>query len=100
MIETRAQLLHEVTEFRSGLLDGREPGDMCFAVSAALEGYLNFAGCPCEIVRGEVDGCEHFWIVLPDSTIVDATADQFPQPNGQPMPEVYIGNLPEWYQCE
>ncbi len=98
MIKSHKELLHEVTEFRSGLLDGREPGNMCFAVSAALEGYLNFVGYPCEMVSGEVSGDEHFWIVLPDGTIIDATANQFSQPDGKPMPEVYIGNLPEWYQ--
>ena len=97
-MDKTATLLHEVTEFQSGLLDGRGTTDMCFVVCAALEGYLNFSGRACKVVKGEVNGCNHFWIALPDGRIIDPTADQFPRPNGPPMPKVYIGPLPAWYQ--
>ena len=94
------ELLHEVTGFRSGLLGGVESKDMCFVVAAALEGYLNFIGYPCELIKGEIGHSNHFWLALPDGTIIDPTADQFPKPDGQSMPEVYIGSLPEWYRCD
>ena len=92
-----ATLLHEVTEFSAGILDGRAPGDMCFAVCAPLSAYLRFIGYPCEMVEGNIDGVQHFWLRTAEGTIIDPTADQFNQPQDQSTPSVYIGKQPAWY---
>ena len=93
----RCELLHEVTEFRAGILDGRAATDMCFAICAPLSGYLNFIGYLCEMVEGKIDGVQHFWLIATDGTIIDPTADQFDQSEGKSMPSVYIGPQPVWY---
>lgn len=70
---------------------------MCFMMSAALEGYLNFTHFPCRMVEGACLGNHHWWIELEDGTVVDATASQFSHANGRPLPEVYVGSRREWY---
>ena len=94
------ELLHEVTEFRAGILDGRAPMDMCFVICAPLSGYLSFIGYPCEMTEGNIDGVQHFWLVTADGTIIDPTADQFDKPDGKSMPSIYIGGRPTWYNRE
>jgi hypothetical protein len=64
---------------------------MCFAVSSALAGYLEFCGYTCKLTEGQVGEWNHCWLTFPDSTILDATADQFG------LPSVYIGTKPENY---
>ena len=63
----------------------------------ALVGYLHFAGYDCSLVQGAIGDWEHFWIQLPSGSIIDPTADQFKQPDGNPMPKVYHGEKPNWY---
>ena len=73
---------------------------MCFFICVYLSSYLNFSGHPCEMVEGNIDGAQHFWIVAKDGTIIDPTADQFNQPDGQSMPAVYVGSQPAWYKLK
>ena len=86
--------------FRKGVLDGADPACRCFMVSAPLAGYLEACGCRCMLVEGNIDTWQHFWIELPDGTIVDPTASQFKKPNGARMPHVYIGTKPDWYRSK
>src|SRR5205807_740431 len=90
-----------VLGFRRGLLNGRESYDMCFALAAPLEGYLNALGYEAKMIKGVVDcgeyDLEHFWLKLSDGLIIDPTADQLPRRNGKRPPKVYIGELPSWY---
>lgn len=56
-------------------------------------------GVECRLIKGSVHkeiNC-HFWLELPDGTIIDATASQFRRRNQRAMPLVYIGERPEWY---
>lgn len=91
-------LKSDVAAFRRGILDGRKSARMCCAVSMPLAGYLEFCGIPCVLVHGEVIDNNHTWIKLADGRIIDATADQFKNPDGTRMPQVYIGELPDWYR--
>ncbi len=85
-------------EFRKGLLGKKSSNGMCFAVCSALAGYLRFVGQECEVTEGEISHWQHFWITLPDGIIIDPTADQLLKPDGNDMPEFYIGRKPEWYK--
>lgn len=93
-------MLHLVRQFRDGILDGEDPEQWCFMVSAPLEGFLSAMGIKCKLVKGQVHTYSHFWIELEDKTIIDATASQFRRPNGREMPIVFIGNKPDWYQVK
>ena len=99
-MSTRTRALREQVElFRKGLLGKRAATQMCFMVSSALAGYLEFTGaCKCRVVQGEVRNCGHYWIALENGQIIDATADQFRKPNGGKMPPIYIGQKPRWYE--
>lgn len=85
------------TEFRSGILGRKSAYAMCLAVSAPLASYLQFCGYNCKLTEGVVGMWNHFWITLPDGTIIDPTADQF-NSTYIPMPKIYIGPLPEHYK--
>ncbi len=98
----QVKLVKIATDFRAGLLDGKGSASMCFVCCSALEGYLAFLGVQARLTRGIVDigedwEAEHFWLTLPDGTILDPTADQFKQPGGQDMPPVFLGVKPAWY---
>jgi hypothetical protein len=98
MLSKREKLRRTVQAFREGVLDGEAPDRMCFVLSIALDSYLGFCGTRCELVKGQVFDCEHFWLKLIDTgEILDATADQFRAPDGSEMPRVYIGAQPDWY---
>lgn len=91
-------LLNLVRRFRNGVLGDRPSDLMCGVVSYPLEGYLNFLGIKCHVVRGP-EG-EHYWIELEDGRIIDATADQY-NSEFRKMPKVYIGPKPNhWPYCE
>jgi len=94
------KLLRDATNFRKGILEGQPSKAMCFAVAAPLQGYLSFTGLKCRLIEGGVGEWVHFWIELPDGTILDPTADQFESPDGLKMPPVYIGKKPDWYLQE
>jgi len=89
-----------VRKFTKGLLDEEEPRGMCFAVSCALSGYLIFLGYENKVVEGEIvldgDIYQHYWINY-KNMIIDPTANQFIHPDGGEMPDIYIGEKPDWY---
>lgn len=86
------ELRRVVTEFRDGILCGRPSEGMCFAVCAALQGYLDMFGLDTEMVEANFAEINHVWLRLPDGRIIDPTADQFG------LPPVYIGPLPLVYE--
>lgn len=98
---TDKQLLKTVTSFRKGILGKRGPELMCFAICSPLAGYLSMFGFETELIQGGIDGiwCNHTWLKLPDGRILDPTASQFNNDDKPEriMPEVYLGNRPEWY---
>lgn len=94
-----SKLLNIVKQFRKGILDGRGPISMCYAVCAPLSAYLQVCGYDNKLVCGEVNSGywqEHYWLDFGDF-IVDPTASQFKNPQGGRMPQVYIGSRPQWY---
>lgn len=96
------ELIRTVTGFRSGILGGRKPNRMCFAVCAPLHSYLSGLGFKTSLIEGIVEHgdqeTDHYWIELPDGRIIDPTASQFNDPStGNQMPDVYIGPVPAWY---
>lgn len=95
---SRRELRETVTAFRKGILNGRDSDQMCFAVCAALQGWLRFLGVETELVEGDFGRTDHYWLALPDGRIIDPTADQFTTPAGEKMPKVYIGDRPLWYR--
>jgi hypothetical protein len=99
---THTALKRLVRAFRDGILEGEDPEGYCYVVSAPLEAYLRLTSIRCTLVRGSVHkeiNC-HYWLELPDGTIIDATASQLRRPNGRAMPYVYVGPLPAWYAVE
>jgi hypothetical protein len=86
-----------VRQFRDGVLDGEDPENWCYMVSAPLQGFLSATGVPCKLIEGHVHNNPHYWIELPCGKIIDATASQFRRPNGRAMPAVFIGERPTWY---
>lgn len=88
------KLLKTVTAFREGILVGGPSKNKCWIVSAPLCGYLSMCGVEVRLVEGKVN---HWFLELPDGRIIDPTSDQFKKPDGSPMPKVYIGEKPEWY---
>jgi hypothetical protein len=89
-----------VSEFRNGMLGSKSSGQMCFALGSALVGYLSFCGIKCELTEGNIGDWNHYWLTMPDKTIIDPTSDQFKKPDGSDMPLVYVGPKPEWYLTE
>lgn len=92
------RLKSNVLSFRKGILGKKSSHKMCFAVCAPLQGFLELMGYQVELVEGEYQNTNHYWLQLPDGNIIDPTADQFQTPTGEPMPKVYIGKKPEWYK--
>ena len=92
------RIVRIATDFREGFLDKSPSKAMCFALCCALVGYLRFCGYECDVDKGNIGDWNHYWIKLPNGTILDPTADQFRHPNGTAMPSVYYGELPHWYE--
>lgn len=94
----RSHLQKICEDFTLSILEGHPSTSMCFVVSIALEGWLNFSeGLDCKAVEGRVGIHNHWWIELRDGRIIDATADQFNGSGHPDMPLVYIGEMPLWY---
>jgi hypothetical protein len=95
------ELLKTLKSFRSGVLDKSRPKNMCFAVCAAFQGFISMCGVNLELEEVELvidnDTYQHYILLLPDGRILDPTASQFDNPNGEPMPEIYLGKRPDWY---
>lgn len=89
------------SEFRQGLLGGKSSKWMRFAVSAPLQAILCMYGYNSQLIYGEIEtpDCtiDHVWLELPDGQIIDATADQFNEELNKEMPDIYIGEIPNWY---
>lgn len=95
--ERATHLRRIVSGFRSGVLNRRRSKDRCWMVSAPLQALLVVLGHDCELTEGQIRERPHFWITLRDGRIIDATADQFRDPDGEKMPTIYIGAKPSWY---
>jgi hypothetical protein len=97
MPQRKIPLRQIVSEFRKGILGKRNSAAMCYAVCAPLQSYLGLIGYETELVEGDFGTTNHYWLELPDGTIIDPTADQFSTPMRK-MPKIYIGPLPDWYK--
>lgn len=99
---TDKQLIKTTKEFTKGLLGKRQDKGMCYAVCAPLQSYLSFIGCETQMCEGEIQQDEglwnHFWLQLSDGRILDPTASQFIAPDGTKLPDIYLGEKPEWYK--
>lgn len=89
------QLKKFVTKFREGILQGRSPDSMCFAVCWPLMGVLWGMGIHCDMLTFQFPHSNHV-ILSVNGIIIDPTADQFkhldPSLDGVvvgPMPEIY-----------
>jgi len=99
------ELLKIITDFRKGILGNDKPNNKCYMVCSALYGFLIFLGYnSIKLVKGVVEQngekYEHYWFELPDKTIIDPTASQFKDENGNILPKVYYGDLPNYYTIE
>ncbi len=72
---TDKQLIRYATQFRKGILAGRDSTGFCLMVSAPLATLLEMHGVVCKMVEGA--NCHHCFIELADGRILDPTADQF-----------------------
>jgi len=99
-----SKLLKTVKGFRRGILGRKKPNMMCYAVCAPLHCFLKFGKIDCELVEFcIVQGSDvwfHWCIKLSDGKILDPTASQFKSPRGEQMPEIYLGQRPDWYQLK
>jgi hypothetical protein len=90
-----------VRGFTKGLLDKDSNENMCFAVCSPLSTYLRMCGISnllmeCTLEKGE-DRYHHWIILLPDGRIIDPTASQFNKWVSKPLPDIYIGEKPGYY---
>jgi hypothetical protein len=94
------EIIKLVTSFRKGVLGKKSPYMNCHIVSLPLQGYLSIIGINTNIEVGTINikgfYGNHVWLKLEDGRIVDPTASQFNK-FGQDMPDVYLGEKPEWY---
>lgn len=105
-MDTEKAFIINTSNFRKGLLGKRKPDLMCYALSCPLQGYLHMLNLNTTLICGHIEGilCNHYWLELSDSRIIDGTASQFNsifdrEGNSERiMPEVYIGAKPNWYQ--
>lgn len=82
------ELKSYVRAFREGILEGRKSNRMCFMIVAPLATLLSMEGLLVRVVEGETkDGDQHYWMELPDGSVLDPTLDQF----GEAFPDVYLG---------
>ena len=96
------RLIEYARKFRKGIIGDKPSARFCFMVCAPLAGLLSFEGLTdADVTEGEVaprgEPWEHCWLTLSDGRILDPTADQFRDPDGKPMPAIYLGSKPEWY---
>lgn len=93
---TDAELIECATEFREGILDGRDSDRMCAMVCWPLAGLLRMYGVETETIESDLGCCNHIWLRLEDGRALDPTADQFNRlfPYLK-MPPVYLGEPTE-----
>ena len=92
----RARLVHLATHFRRAVHGDRSSEGLCFIVSWPLAAFLERFGYKPTLEAGSVQGRAHCWLGV-GLLVVDATADQFTDPDGRPMPPVFVGICPPWY---
>ena len=103
--KTDKELLSITSWYRKEYLNGNIPNGLCHAVSYPLTQYFNFIGISASLSSGSVmyrgkdnpSLYSHWWVTLPDGRIIDATASQFKNIDGTDMPDIYLGDKPEWY---
>lgn len=93
---TDTELTEFAAEFRDGILDGAPSSMRCAMVVWPMVSLLGMSGVPCHAVETkdiELDWgiVNHIWIQLEDGRVLDPTADQFNDPDGNPYPEIYLG---------
>lgn len=89
---TDDDLIKFATEFREGILGGRESAWMCAAVCWPLASLLSLHGVKATPVETDLGEMNHVWLRLEDGRALDPTGDQFNAYGFQPtMPAVYLG---------
>ena len=104
---TDKQLNKIVAEFVAGLLKKAKVthAGNCYAVCQILRPYLScLFGVDTFINNTKVKQgrkkVNHYYLWrVKDGMIIDATASQFKKPDGEQMPKVFIGKIPDWYDC-
>jgi hypothetical protein len=94
---TDAELIEFASEFREGILDGKESNWACAMVCCPLATLLNMHGVKCETVESDLGHCNHIWLRLADGRALDPTADQFNYLFAKDMPPVYLGPPMEYH---
>ena len=98
---TDADLIKLSTQFRYGVIGRTKSWGKCLLVTSPLYCYLKFLKVDCKMIEGYVtigdNITNHYWILLPDNRILDATADQFNEVREKQMPKVFVGEKPDWY---
>ena len=91
-------------EFTAGFLGHRTSAGHCSSVCSALHAYLAFEEINVSLTCGELEHdneiYEHWWLTLPDGTIIDPTADQFNALFNTNYERVYFGVKPDHYTAE
>lgn len=95
--------LEEIVKgFVSGFLNNKSNETVCLPICQPLQGFLSYSGYEVQLVSGKVTQptsiWSNIWLKLPDETIVDPTASQFVDLEGNKMPSIYIGPKPSWYE--
>jgi hypothetical protein len=102
------ELIRITTQFTRGLLGRKKVKSMCFVATAPLQGFLSACGVETKLLeveieietKDEIHIWNHFCLELEDGRILDPTANQFKTPEGEEMPNVYLGKKPKWYKTK
>jgi len=102
---TDAELKSVIQDFVKGLLKKAKCNHAgnCYAMSQILKPYLScLFGVVTLINNSKVKQgkkkINHYYLLrIKDGKIIDATASQFKDLNGNRMPKIFIGEKPEWY---
>lgn len=97
------QILSFTKSFRSGILSGKPPHKMCYAICAPLSTLLRMSGIENELIEGEIkisknETWGHYWLKLKDGRILDPTASQFNNGTTRLLPPIYLGSKPNFYK--
>lgn len=103
---TQKKLLYIISEFTDGLLKKAKVthAGNCYMMCQILKPYLSgLFGVEtlinnCKVKQGRKKVNHYYLLRVKDGMIIDATASQFKKPNGEQMPKVFIGKLPEFYE--
>lgn len=95
-----------VTEFVTGLLKKAKVthAGNCYTMCQILKPYLSGLFDietlinNCKVKQGRKKTNHYYLLRVKDGIIIDATASQFKDPDGEQMPKVFIGYKPDWYE--